>query len=462
MVVFAKVFFGRQEGAVLQRGRRVGVSTRTRYASIGAIVAVLACGGGLLTASASAPPGASSFVPITPCRLFDTRPDTAVGARNTPLGAQATFTATVWGSNGHCQIPSGATGVSMNVVAVNPTAASFLTVFPADQPQPLASSLDWVARQPPTPNAVTVALSADGKVSFYNNDGNVDLAADVVGYYLAARDPGPRPAQVLWVAKSGGDYTTVAAALNAIGTTVPAADSTHHYVIKIAPGTYSEPGGIAVKNDVDLEGSGTDNTVITCACGGPNTPFSDGTTATMRIAGPTMTTQIRNLTVTNTGPGTYSTGIWNGGGTPFGLVSLLNVNITTSGGTGNYSLVNDASNISVHQAQITANGSTSGSETFSIANVGAAAGMVLQDVDAKAVGAGTSSRIGVYNTADLEVHDSQIIADNISISNVNVGSSPIAYVSNTELSPTVGGLSASFVCTSAYTGLFMALGAQCL
>ena len=442
---------------MFQRGKRVGVSARARYASIGAVVAVLVGGGGLLTASASGTPGASSFVPITPCRLFDTRPATAVGSRTTPVGAQATFTATVWGSNGKCTIPSGATGVSMNVVAINPTAPSFLTVFPADQPQPLASSLNWVAGQPPSPNAVTVSLSADGRVSFFNNAGNVDLAADIVGYYLSAGDPGPRPAQVLWVAKSGGDYTTVTAALNAIGTTVPASDPTHPYVIKVAPGTYVEPGGITMKDGVDLEGSGTDNTVITCSCGGPNSPFGDGTTATLRIIGPAMTTQIRNLTVTNTGPGTYSTGIWNGGGTAFGSVSLLNVDITASGGTGNYALVNDASNISVTHSKTTAQGSSGGTETFAIANV-AGSGMSLKDVDANASGS-LSTRIGVYNTANVEVHDSLIIGTEISID--NTGLSAIAYVSNTELSPAVAGPGASFNCVSAYNGVFVTLSVFC-
>jgi hypothetical protein len=450
---------GGEEVAVFQRGGRVGVLARSRYASIGAVVAVLACGGGLLTASASATPGASSFVPITPCRLFDTRPATLVGGRNTPLGQQSTFTATVWGSNGNCTIPSGATGVSMDVVAVNPTASSFLTVFPADQPQPLASSLNWVAGQPPTPNAVTVSLSADGKISFFNNTGTVDLAADIVGYYLSAGDPGPRPAQVLWVAKSGGDYTTITAALNAIGTTVPASDSTHPYLIKIAPGTYTEPGGISLKNNVDLEGSGTDNTVITCACGGPASPFTGGgSTATVRIAGPTMTTEIRDLTVTNTGPGTYSTGIWNGGGTPFGSVSLLNVDIVASGGTGNYALVNNASNISVDHSQTTAKGSSGGSEALSISNV-VGGGMALKDVIAYANGLG-ASRIGVFNTASVETHDSLIIGSDISID--NAGGSAVAYVANTELSAGVVGTSTTFNCVSAYSGLFIVLGVHCV
>jgi streptogramin lyase len=159
------------------------LGARSRWAVFGVSIAVVFGAGGVLT-SAAGSSTASSFVPITPCRLFDTRAGTDnVGLRATPVAANDTFVATVWGSNGNCAVPSGATGVSMNVAIVNPTAASFLTVFPADVVRPLSANLNWVAGQAPTPNAVTAALSATGTLGFYNLTGTVDLAVDVVGYY---------------------------------------------------------------------------------------------------------------------------------------------------------------------------------------------------------------------------------------------------------------------------------------
>jgi hypothetical protein len=74
----------------------------------------------------------------------------------------------------------------MNVTVVLPTSASFLTVFPSDDARPLTANLNWVAGQAPTPNAVTVALSSTGSVSFYNLSGTVHLTADIVGYYEPA------------------------------------------------------------------------------------------------------------------------------------------------------------------------------------------------------------------------------------------------------------------------------------
>jgi hypothetical protein len=158
---------------------------RSRWAAIGAAIAVTLGGGGLLTASASVTSGVRNvFVPITPCRLFDTRPaPDNVGTRVGALAAGETFHTAGTGTHGNCTIPATATALSMNVSIISPTASSFLTVFPDDQPRPLTANLVWAAGQAATPNAVTVGLSATGTVGFYNLSGTVQIAADVVGYY---------------------------------------------------------------------------------------------------------------------------------------------------------------------------------------------------------------------------------------------------------------------------------------
>lgn len=125
------------------------------------------------------------FVPVVPCRLFDTRAGAGVnvGPRATPLGAGEVYQQQVSGSNGNCVIPTDATAISMNVTAVGGTASGFLTVFPADAAQPQASNLNWVAGAPPTPNKVDVKLSDGGAIKLFSSAGSVDLLADVVGYY---------------------------------------------------------------------------------------------------------------------------------------------------------------------------------------------------------------------------------------------------------------------------------------
>ena len=125
----------------------------------------------------------SAFVSIDPCRLLDTRTATKIGPIST-LGASTTRTATVWGTNGQCVVPATATAVAMNVTAVDGTASSFLTVWPSDAgARPGTSNLNWVPGAPATPNKVDVALSSDGKISFFNRFGTVNVIADIVGYY---------------------------------------------------------------------------------------------------------------------------------------------------------------------------------------------------------------------------------------------------------------------------------------
>lgn len=153
---------------------------------MGAALAVTIGSGGILTTSAASSSGERGvFVPIAPCRLFDTRPaPDNVGGRIGALGPGESFVATVRGTNGNCTIPADAIGVSMNVAIIQPSSASFLTVYPSDAARPVAANLNWVAGQAPTPNAVTARLSTDGKVAFYNLAGTVHIAADVNGYYV--------------------------------------------------------------------------------------------------------------------------------------------------------------------------------------------------------------------------------------------------------------------------------------
>ena len=146
--------------------------------------------GVISAANAGSPSVASSYVSIAPCRLADTRAGSEhVGTRSGAIGAGESVPFAVWGTNGNCTIPSSATAISTNVTIVNPTAASYLTVYPADvSPHPTASNLNWTPTSPPTPNAVNVALSAGGAIAAFNNGGSIDVIIDIVGYFEPETD----------------------------------------------------------------------------------------------------------------------------------------------------------------------------------------------------------------------------------------------------------------------------------
>ena len=189
--------------------------TRSRWVAFGAALAVAAgLTGTISIATASHPDPAPVLTPITPCRLMDTRSGAPVGVRTTPI--VGTYTANVWGTNGECTIPSTAIGIVANVTVTNGTVDSFLTVWPADQSRPAnASNLNWVARQAPTPNQVTVDLSANGQLAIYNYAGAVDVIVDITGY-LSDHDHDDEYVKPLWAAvKFNGDIIRGRHALSA-------------------------------------------------------------------------------------------------------------------------------------------------------------------------------------------------------------------------------------------------------
>ncbi len=173
----------------------VEVRLGTRSLLALAVAAIALVGAALVVATtwrADAAPGdtESTYVPWPGCRLTDTRPDSTIGPRSTPLGADDSFNVAVYGDQGECTgdlaIPSDAVGLATNVTAVQATAQSNIRVYRGDLTEPpLLSNLNVFPGAPPTPNKVDVQLSPDGEITVYNFKGAVHIVIDVVGYYTA-------------------------------------------------------------------------------------------------------------------------------------------------------------------------------------------------------------------------------------------------------------------------------------
>jgi pectin methylesterase-like acyl-CoA thioesterase len=111
--------------------------------------------------------------------------------------------------------------------------------------------------------------------------------------------PAVDPARVVWVAESGDNtYPLLSEALAAIDD----ASSLTPYVIKIAPGAYTETSPVALKTYVDVEGSGQGTTAIKCACSNA----SPGPLAATVSVSQYVRAEIRDLTIAianaNAGP----------------------------------------------------------------------------------------------------------------------------------------------------------------
>src|SRR5690606_2619088 len=106
--------------------------------------------------------------------------------RKVPLDEDFAYELSGRGTVGQCSLPDFAQGLQLNVTAVDPTAPTYLTVYPAGEEAPNASHVNIVPGSAPAPNAVTVRLSDDGRFNVYNRFGNVHALADVLGVWVTA------------------------------------------------------------------------------------------------------------------------------------------------------------------------------------------------------------------------------------------------------------------------------------
>ncbi|MER8047627.1 FlgD immunoglobulin-like domain containing protein [Streptomyces sp. NPDC094032] len=125
----------------------------------------------------SIPTASEAYTSVTPARVMDTRNGT--GVAKAKIGAKGTVTLDLAGKGG---VPAtGVTAVALNLTVTNATASTFVTAYPYGTARPNASNVNVPARKT-VPNLVVVPVK-DGKVTFSNNSGTVDLIADVQGYY---------------------------------------------------------------------------------------------------------------------------------------------------------------------------------------------------------------------------------------------------------------------------------------
>ncbi|MBG6139269.1 hypothetical protein [Longispora fulva] len=135
------------------------------------------------------------FDPVTPTRIVDSREGQGVpGALNAQTTTKVTAPAGVLDTKG------GQTySLALNVTAVDPTADTFLTVWPSEIP---GLEKPWVSNLNPhpgkvTPNAVVTGIGPSNGFNVFNHAGRLHLVVDVVGRYYfhapsgsALRSPG--------------------------------------------------------------------------------------------------------------------------------------------------------------------------------------------------------------------------------------------------------------------------------
>lgn len=124
--------------------------------------------------------GVSTYHPVTPTRLLDTRQAIGVSSR-TPIPANGMTKVQIEG-NAKAAIPAtGVTAVVLNVTVTQTAAPGYLTVWADGARRPGTSNINWVTGQT-IANLVTVPVGGDGAVNFFTV-AKTHVIADVQGYF---------------------------------------------------------------------------------------------------------------------------------------------------------------------------------------------------------------------------------------------------------------------------------------
>ena len=127
----------------------------------------------------AAPPPASSFYTLTPCRVFDTRnPNGAYGGPTLFAGQARSFVI-----RGRCGVPATAKSIAGNFTVTGPTAAGSIRVVPGGAPATGTPTADFRAGQTRA-NNFTMALGPTGDLVVDSlPSGTAHIILDVVGWF---------------------------------------------------------------------------------------------------------------------------------------------------------------------------------------------------------------------------------------------------------------------------------------
>jgi len=133
------------------------------------------------------------FVPVTPCRIVDTREaggklSSTTGSRVFDVtGSGATFAAQ-GGKAGGCGLPNGSTAIEATITAID-SGSGFLRAWPGNQPAPNATFMNYDSAFNIS-NTGTLAINGCPAICAANNDlrlrafgSNTHVVVEVNGYY---------------------------------------------------------------------------------------------------------------------------------------------------------------------------------------------------------------------------------------------------------------------------------------
>jgi hypothetical protein len=125
--------------------------------------------------------GGTALVPVTPCRIVDTRgPTGTFGGPSLAPGSPRNFPLL----SGPCTgLPSKVLAYSLNITATNTAGTGFFKVFPQGAASPVVSTLNYAAGQT-VANAAIVPAGTGSGITVAAGVAGADLLIDINGYFV--------------------------------------------------------------------------------------------------------------------------------------------------------------------------------------------------------------------------------------------------------------------------------------
>jgi len=163
-------------------GGRSGVTYSWRVVARNGSITLASSASQSFTTGSPVPASGLYYIPITPCRLVDTRPDEGVsGQFGSPI-LNARETRAFYPASGACPgIPLTAKAYSFTVTARPTNTLAFMTIWPVGQTIPTVSTLNSF-QGGTVSNAAIVPAGNDGGVNVYVNDQS-HIQLDINGYF---------------------------------------------------------------------------------------------------------------------------------------------------------------------------------------------------------------------------------------------------------------------------------------
>ena len=209
---------------------------------------------------------------------------------------------------------------------------------------------------------------------------------------------------VIIVAKSGGDYTSVQTAID----TIAGATADNPYLVRVAPGEYSET--VTMKPYVHLQGAGQEATVITSTTSNSAWPPTQATLVLSSDA------SLRDLTVGNGSVGDYNAALLATVGVTRTLVADVTVR-AQGGGARNYGIFLTGIGTDVTLQQVTAMAENGSNTNLGLLIFDGAAAMLR---GGSFTGRGGTDAFGIFNLnsdTTLEAESVTALAENGSARN---------------------------------------------